>query len=64
MTEQLPKDTQLSPAEIRNALGEAYVMCNQCGARLWSTEGYEDFGITCPYPKGPKGECQPTRKRS
>ena len=35
-------------------MGEVYVMCNECGARLWSdyqlekeTENYR--GIKCPY---------------
>lgn len=36
----------------RQMMGEAYMMCNDCGAKLWSFDGKEDKDIRCPY----KGE--------
>lgn len=49
--------------EIRLSLGEAWMMCNECGARLYSFDGYEDKDRRCPYKTGPFGDCVPTQKR-
>lgn len=43
------KWSDLSPQERRNAMGEAHVICEGCGARLFSEDGTEDRGIPCPY---------------
>jgi len=49
----------------RLKMGEAFMMCNDCGARLHSFDGYQDKGINCPYEKrvGPFAEkiCEPPR---
>jgi|GEM_PF-3622965 len=39
----------LSPAEIRNEMGEAYMRCSDCGARLWIFDGNKDAERPCPY---------------
>lgn len=39
----------LSPQEKRNSLGEAHVMCADCGARLCSEDGNDDRSVPCPY---------------
>lgn len=65
MTDYLDRDAwaDLSPQEKRNSLGEAHVMCANCGARLYSDEGYDDRSIPCPYTgtEAEKMGCQPTR---
>jgi len=35
--------------EERLETGEAYLMCNDCGARLWSFDGNKDADRNCPY---------------
>lgn len=39
--------------ERRLEAGEAYVICRECGARLWSTDANPnnpvDVDVTCPY---------------
>jgi len=39
--------------EARLQAGEAYVICNECGARLWSTDADpanpQDIYRACPY---------------
>jgi len=46
-----------SYADIRKEFGEAYMMCRECGSRLWSFDGNEDSDRDCPYKKN--GECDP-----
>lgn len=40
-----------SPAEIRREMGEAYMRCRDCGARLYSFDGTQDADEPCPYGK-------------
>ena len=35
--------------EARLEVGEAYLMCNECGSRLWSFDGKKDTDRSCPY---------------
>ena len=41
----------------RIALGEVHVICNECGARLWSADARpgetHDRDISCPYKSNP-----------
>ena len=46
----------------RLELGEAWMMCRECGARLYSFDGHEDLDKSCPYVKGDRGECTDTLK--
>lgn len=55
--EQKPDQFQRR-TENRLTLGIAYVLCNQCGGKLWEDEGHADKAINCPYLKG--GICEPT----
>lgn len=47
--------------ERRLASGEAYMRCEDCGAKLYSFDGYEDASRKCPYMK--EGKCEPTIDR-
>lgn len=38
--------------------GEAYMICNECGSKLWSFYGRRDEDRPCPY-KNVRGECEP-----
>jgi len=49
-TEQVEKPLRLK-------MGEAYMMCSECGARLYSFDGYEDTSRHCPYKRN--GKCEP-----
>ena len=31
-----------------NDWGEAWVICKDCGARLYSQDGYRDIAVRCP----------------
>ena len=44
-------DYQLTFAEARLLCGEAHMMCNECGARLYSFDGDQDKDRSCPTPK-------------
>lgn len=46
----------MSYYEGRLLTGEAYMMCNDCGARLYSFDGNKDKGIDCPKKKS-NGKC-------
>jgi len=46
-----------SPASRRHELGEAFMICADCGARLYSFNGSEDAGRPCPHPQ----KCQDER---
>jgi len=37
-----------------NDWGEAWVMCRDCGAKLYSTDGTQDYAVGCPT----KEECE------
>lgn len=54
------EDTDKKPTltEIRNSLGEAYMWCEDCGARLYSFDGNKDASRRCPYINR-NGECDP-----
>ena len=46
--------------------GETYVMCNDCGARLYSTDdkGHGPYhGVKCPYKKDQMGICRTPEER-
>jgi ribosomal protein L37E len=40
--------------KLRLLLGEAYMMCNECGSRLWSFDGNKDSCVKCPYKEDNK----------
>lgn len=46
---------QYDPSSIRLALGEAYMICNECGSRLYSFYGTQDANRSCP--KKRNGQC-------
>ena len=48
----------MTPAEVRHTNGEGWVMCEECGGKLWSYDGDTDIGRLCPY-RGPDGTCRP-----
>lgn len=58
------KPEQDSRTIRRLQMGEAYMMCRECGARLYSFDGDVDQSRSCPYEKGPKGECTDKLKYS
>lgn len=37
--------------------GHAWMMCNECGAKLFDIDYHKDIGRDCPYIKGDYGEC-------
>ena len=43
--------------ENRLTLGEAYMLCNECGAKLYSFDGNKDADKPCPYIKDSRGKC-------
>jgi hypothetical protein len=43
----------------RLTLGEAYMFCKECGAKLHSFDGTEDAYQACPYKKD--GVCDPEK---
>lgn len=55
MTESDKKEDAYYSPEIRLSLGEAYMMCNQCGAKLYSFDGDTDASRNCPYMR--YGKC-------
>ena len=46
-------DKDPNSIELRLEAGEAYVICGECGARLWSADANpndpKDIIINCPY---------------
>lgn len=44
--------------EDRLENGNAWMMCNECGAKLYDFDGDEDRGRPCPYKKN--GRCNPS----
>jgi hypothetical protein len=59
MVEPLKKEEkkQLSQYEARLCLGEAWMWCVDCGAKLYSFDGNEDGSRKCPYMR--HGKCEP-----
>jgi hypothetical protein len=50
----------MSDDEKRRArleMGHAWMMCNECGAKLYDFDGHEDKARACPYVKDEKGRC-------
>lgn len=47
----------LTQKEVRLYYGEAYMHCNECGARLYSFDGDSDLDKPCPYVKDKQGKC-------
>lgn len=43
-----------TPGEIRLSLGEAWMYCSDCNAKLYSFDGVKDTCRKCPHPK----ECE------
>ena len=39
------------PKPHHNDWGEAWVYCTQCMAKLYSTDGNNDYAINCPHEK-------------
>lgn len=54
------KDRIISRVELRLLMGEAFVLCSECYARLYSIEGNSDILGACPYKKDAKGKCTDT----
>lgn len=48
-----------SKIPLRLQMGEAYMMCENCGAKLYSFDGYQDASRKCPFWKN--GQCQSER---
>lgn len=38
-------------------LGNAWMWCAECGAKLWEFDDYEDQSRRCPYKKNADGSC-------
>ena len=58
--DQAAKDDQAAASFAhlaRLASGEAYMMCDECGAKLYSFDGKEDSSRPCPYKR--HGQCDP-----
>ena len=49
----IDKENQTA-GEIRLSLGEAWMYCSDCNARLYSFDGYRDTARKCPHLK----ECE------
>lgn len=43
--------------ENRLSLGHAYMMCNECGCKLYDIDGYKDLSRKCMYKKDEEGKC-------
>lgn len=41
---------KMTPTERRLALGEAHMMCRDCGAKLYSFDAHQDADRPCPTP--------------
>ncbi len=55
--DQIPSDQEPARESVRLFLGEAWMMCHECGAKLWSFDGHEDRSRSCPCMK--RGKCEP-----
>lgn len=50
-------NTDYKKMKERLELGEAYMICRECGARLYSFDGSQDRDTQCPYKKDDRGNC-------
>lgn len=41
----------------RLALGHGYMICRECGAKLYDIDSHKDMDRSCPYKKDYKGRC-------
>ena len=41
----------------RLSLGHAWMMCIDCGAKLYDFDGYKDRTKSCPYVRDEQGQC-------
>ncbi len=55
--ESLDQEPERNRTTERLYLGEAWMMCNDCGGKLWSFDGDQDGSRGCPYLRD--GTCQP-----
>lgn len=37
--------------------GHAWMMCRECGVKLYDFDGYKDLSQPCPYKKDERGKC-------
>ena len=58
----MEKDTNITYRQSRLECGEAYMMCNECGARLYSFDGTEDKSRNCPYKQSMYDKCDPPHR--
>ena len=54
------KEEKLTPAEIRWSNGHAWMMCEDCGAKLYDFDGNMDKSMRCPTPNKPP--CAPDNR--
>jgi hypothetical protein len=52
---QIQAQQKMTNTELRLAMGEAYMFCEDCGAKLYSFDGNMDASKRCPYMK--HGKC-------
>jgi len=45
--------------DLRLYLGNAWMYCNECGAKLHDFDGDKDADRSCPYRKSLSGKCEP-----
>jgi len=48
-----PDNKKLNRLEV----GNAWMWCNECGAKLYEFDGDDDKDKACPYVKDSKGQC-------
>ncbi len=53
----VPDEKFLERTARRLEAGEAYMICNECGGKLYSFDGSRDADRSCPYRRD--GKCQP-----
>lgn len=53
--------SQPSNYVIRLLMGEAWLWCEDCGAKLFSFDGNKDVSRKCPYQRS--GKCEPPRSK-
>ena len=41
----------------RLLMGHAFMMCLECGAKLYDFDGYKDAAKACPYKRDERGRC-------
>ena len=53
----LPPAQETEHHHPRHATGEAWMMCSDCGGKLYSFDGERDADRHCPYQRN--GRCEP-----